>query len=956
MAKDKQYDRRNNGAGGAALSYSSRNRLEEANLPAYSKLPPQAPDLEEAILSAILIEKEAMTKVLDIISPESFYKPAHQAIYRSMRRLFERSQPIDLLMVMEDLRKHEELEVVGGAAYLAQLTSKVTSSANIEYHARIVTEKFIQRELIRTSTEIIKDAYEDSTDVLDLLDKAGNYVFEITERNMGKQVADMGMLANQLLDQLTMLREREDGMTGVPTGFLELDRLTSGLQRSDLIIVAARPAMGKTSFVLSMARNAAAEHGHGVAIFSLEMSAAQLAGRIFSQDAEVNGQKMRNGKFDDDEWGRLVNAMNTIGEAPIYIDDTPGINVFELRAKCRRLKLEKGISMVIIDYLQLMSGAGEANKGGNREQEVSAISRGLKGLAKELEVPVIALSQLSRAVETRGGDKRPQLSDLRESGCLTGDTLVTLADDGRRIPIRELVRGYPQGGFRVWATDERHRLVPARVSAAFCTGVKPTFRLRTALGKTIRATANHKFLTIDGWKRLDELNVGEHLATPRSVPATSPGVRNMSDAELALLGHLIGDGCTLPRHAIQYTTRERDLAERVAALSTEVFGWEVAPRIKEEGDSKRSRSWYQVYLASTRSHTRGVHSAVADWLTDLGCWGLRSYEKIVPAAVFASGKSQIAVFLRHLWATDGCIRMRGGKKPYPAIYYASSSRQLATDVQHLLLVQDIRARIKRVPQIGKGRDQYHVIVSGRSDLLTFCDNVGAVGTYKRAGLDDIQCFLDGREANNNRDVIPKQVWHTFVKPALGRENITTRQLQSDLEMSYCGTALYKSNLSRERALTVSQVTGCTDLADLAQSDIYWDTIVSIESAEEEEVFDLTVPGPHNFLANGIVVHNSIEQDADMVMFLYRPEYYKITEDEQGNSLVGVAEVIVGKNRHGEARDIRLRFDSDFARFSDLDDPDFDLLPSGAITGGQPQQPYGGGTLPSKMNTDDDIPF
>ncbi|MCP9237453.1 replicative DNA helicase [Lewinella sp. JB7] len=518
MAKDKKMERRNyNGNGSTAAAYSNRNRLEEANLPAYSKLPPQAPDLEEAILSAILIEREAMTKVLDIISADSFYKPAHQAIYRSMRRLFERSQPIDLLMVMEDLRKHEELEVIGGASYLAQLTSKVTSSANIEYHARIVTEKFIQRELIRTSTEVIRDAYEDSTDVLDLLDKAGNFVFEITERNMGKQVADMGTLANQLMDQLTMLREKEDGLTGIPTGFTELDRLTSGLQSSDLIIVAARPAMGKTSFVLSMARNAAAEYGHGVAIFSLEMSAAQLAGRIFSQDAEVNGQKMRNGKFDDGEWTRLVEAMNRIGEAPIYIDDTAGINVFELRAKCRRLKLEKGISMVIIDYLQLMSGTGEANKGGNREQEVSAISRALKGLAKELEVPVIALSQLSRAVETRGGDKRPQLSDLRESG-------------------------------------------------------------------------------------------------------------------------------------------------------------------------------------------------------------------------------------------------------------------------------------------------------------------------------------------------------------------------------------------------------------------------------------------------------SIEQDADMVMFLYRPEYYKITEDEQGNSLAGIAEIIVGKNRHGEAKDIRLRFDSDFARFSDLDDPDFDLLPSGAITGGQPQQPYGGGTLPSKMNTDDDIPF
>ena len=696
MASDKQQDRR---ANGTYSNYNNRSRLQEANLPAYSKLPPQAPDLEEAILSAILIEKEAMTKVLDILEADSFYKPAHQAIYRSMRRLFERSQPIDILMVMEDLKKAEELEVVGGAAYLAQLTSKVTSSANIEYHARIVTEKFIQRELIRTSTEIIKDAYEDSTDVLDLLDKAGNYVFEITERNMGKQVADMGSLANQLLEQLTMLREQEDGLTGVPTGFVELDRLTSGLQGSDLIIIAARPAMGKTSFVLSLARNAAVDYGRGVALFSLEMSAAQLAGRIFSQDAEVNGQKMRNGKFDDDEWARLVDAMNRIGEAPIYIDDTAGINVFELRAKCRRLKLEKDISMVIIDYLQLMSGAGESNKGMNREQEVSGISRALKGLAKELEVPVIALSQLSRAVETRGGDKRPQLSDLRESGCLTGDTLVTMADTGRRRPIKELVKEYPAGGFNVWSVDESHQLVKARASRAFSTGIKETYELQTALGRKIKATANHKFLTIHGWKRLDELTIGDHLALPRKINAHTAAVSKFSDEEF-----------------------------------------------------------------------------------------------------------------------------------------------------------------------------------------------------------------------------------------------------------------YKSNLSRERAIRVANVVNSPELLELAESHLYWDQLVSIKKSTTEEVFDLTVPGPHNFVANGIVVHNSIEQDADMVMFLYRPEYYGIEEDEQGNSLKGTATVIVGKNRHGEARDIRLAFQNDFAKFSDLDDPDFDLLPDGAIQS-NPQAPaYGSTTIASKMNTDEDIPF
>jgi replicative DNA helicase len=951
MAKDKKTSRRAVSSG--TNSWSNRSRLEQANLPEYSKLPPQAPDLEEAILSAILIEKEAMTKVLDIIEPESFYKPAHQAIYRSMRRLFERSQPIDLLMVMEDLKKAEELEMVGGAAYLAQLTSKVTSSANIEYHARIVTEKFIQRELIRTSTEIIKDAYEDSTDVLDLLDKAGNYVFEITERNMGKQVADMGSLANQLLEQLTMLREKEDGLTGIPTGFTELDRLTSGLQPSDLIIVAARPAMGKTSFVLSLARNAAADYGKGVAIFSLEMSSAQLAGRIFSQDAEVNGQKMRNGKFDDDEWARLVDAMNRIGEAPIYIDDTAGINVFELRAKCRRLKLEKGISMVIIDYLQLMSGAGESNKGMNREQEVSGISRSLKALAKELEVPVIALSQLSRAVETRGGDKRPQLSDLRESGCLTGDTLVTMADSGQRVPIKNLVKQYPNGGFNVWAVDEKYRLFKSEVSRAFSTGIKETYALKTSLGRTIRATANHKFLTVNGWKRLDELTIGDHLALPRAIPSNHNSNNSISKEELALLAHLIGDGCTLPRHSIQYTTRELDLAEEVVQLAQKIFPREIAPRIKFEGAKNGRNGWYQVYLSSTRKHTHGVRNAISKWLSELGVFGLRSHEKFIPEVVFGCNQNQVAHFLGHLWVTDGCIKLGGGKKPYPAIYYASSSPKLAEGVQALLRRIGISARLKRIPQ-SKGRDQFHVVISGKEDLERFATSIGTLGAYKTNSLNEITSYLSQRPSNTNRDIIPKDVWRSLVVPAMKENGITTREMQKGIGMSYCGTALYKTNLSRERAARVASVVHSDALQTLSESDVYWDQIVSIQKDKTEEVFDLTVPGPHNFVANGIVVHNSIEQDADMVMFLYRPEYYKILEDEQGNSLVGTAEVIVGKNRHGEAKDIRLRFESNFAKFSDLDDPDFDLLPDNTIQPGA--APYGGGTLPSKMNTDEDIPF
>ena len=399
---------------------SRRNRTEELSDFVFGKVPPQAIPLEEAVLGALMLDRDAMSNVLDILQPESFYLEAHKLVYKAILRLFERSKPVDLLTVSQELRQTGELEAAGGPAYIVSLTEKIASSANIEYHARIVAQKYIQRELISVSNKIIRDAYEDTTDVFDLLDTAEQGLFDIAEKNMSRSYETMGSLATKALKQLEELKNREDGLTGVPTGFTDIDRLTSGWQPSDLIILAARPGMGKTSFVLSLARNAAAEFQRGVAIFSLEMSALQLAQRIISMEAEVSSQKLRNGQLEDYEWQQLQSAIERISEAPIYIDDTPGINIFEIRAKCRRLKMQHDIQLVIIDYLQLMSG-GVENAKGNREQEVSAISRALKMLAKELNVPVIALSQLSRAVEVRGGSKRPQLSDLRESGSIEQD-------------------------------------------------------------------------------------------------------------------------------------------------------------------------------------------------------------------------------------------------------------------------------------------------------------------------------------------------------------------------------------------------------------------------------------------------------------------------------------------------------------------------------------------------------
>jgi replicative DNA helicase len=390
----------------------------------YGKVPPQAKDLEEAVLGAIMLEKGAFDTVVEILKPECFYVDAHQRIYRAMQGLANKSQPIDILTVVEELRMREELDIVGGPYYVTKLTNSVVSSANIEAHSRIILQKFIQRELIRISGEIISDAYEDSTDVFDLLDQAESKIYEVTSKNLRNNYETIDSVLVKTIQRIEDLRHKNEDITGVPSGFPSLDRVTYGWQSTDLIILAARPSVGKTAFALNLARNAALHPTKPtpVAVFSLEMSAGQLVQRILSAESEIWLEKISRGKMEEHEMKQLyARGIQRLAQAPIFIDDTAALNIFELRAKCRRLKNANNIGMIIIDYLQLMSGTGE-NRNSNREQEISNISRSLKGLAKELQVPIIALSQLSREVEKRkDGNKMPQLSDLRESGAIEQD-------------------------------------------------------------------------------------------------------------------------------------------------------------------------------------------------------------------------------------------------------------------------------------------------------------------------------------------------------------------------------------------------------------------------------------------------------------------------------------------------------------------------------------------------------
>ncbi|KUF39012.1 replicative DNA helicase [Myroides marinus] len=384
------------------------------------KLPPQALDLEEAVLGAMMIDKKGIDEVIDILQPDAFYKDAHKHIFEAIDQLFVSNQPIDLLTVSTQLRKNGKLEQVGGDYYLVSLTQKITSSAHIEFHSRIILQKFIQRSLIRISNEIIEDAYDETSDVFDLLDKAEARLYEVTQGNIKKSSETAQSLVAQAKKRIEEISTKE-GLSGLATGFHKLDELTSGWQPSDLIIIAARPGMGKTAFVLSMARNIAIGTGAGVAVFSLEMSSVQLITRLISSETGLSSEKLRTGKLETHEWEQLNVKVKDLERAPLYIDDTPSLSIFDLRAKARRLASQHGIKLIIIDYLQLMTAGGNSKGGGNREQEISTISRTLKALAKELDVPVIALSQLSRAVETRGASKRPLLSDLRESGAIEQD-------------------------------------------------------------------------------------------------------------------------------------------------------------------------------------------------------------------------------------------------------------------------------------------------------------------------------------------------------------------------------------------------------------------------------------------------------------------------------------------------------------------------------------------------------
>jgi replicative DNA helicase len=860
-------------------------------------LPPQNLEAEEYVLGAMMLSAQAIEVVSDVIDGGDFYRESHAKIYRAALDLFQHGHPVDAITVADKLDENGELEEIGGKERIREIATLVPATSNAGHHARIVREMATLRGLTVVGEGIQRLGWERPGETPELVDRAEQMVFDLAQHRIRGSFEHIEVLVRETFEQITKMYESGGQMTGTPTGFRDIDSMTSGLQPGNLIVVAGRPSMGKSAFALGMASNLALHHGIPVAVFTLEMSKVEVAQRLMCSEGRVELQRLRTGRLSNEDWPRLVKACDALTKAPIYVDDTRLTTMLEIRGKARRLKArEPNLGLIMIDYLQLMTSGSNAE---NRVQEVSQISRSLKVLAGDLEVPVLALSQLSRAVESRT-DKRPLLSDLRESGCLSGESRVYLPDEGVYRTMRELVG---TSGFRVLAVDtDTWKLEPRVVTNAFSTGVKPVYRLTTRRGQSIRATGNHKFLAFDGWRRLDDLAPGMRLAAPRTL--TGPNNSTMTADELALLGHLIGDGCTLPRHAIQYTSKDEDLAEHVAELATEVFGDAVNPRVTRE------RTWFQTYLPASRRLTHGVRNPIAAWLDELGAFGLRAPEKHVPARVFEQGSSGIATFLRHLWATDGCV-WPGRNGHYPAVRYGSSSERLTRDVQSLLLRLGISSTRSAVSMGARGLPMHNLSVVGKANLERFVSEVGGVGMRKRTACAELQAQLD-QLAERSRDTLPIAAWRTIVFPAMTRAGVRHRDLWASINVACSGSSVYTRGMSRGRASMVATAVRSEPLEALATSDVYWDEIVSVEPDGEEEVFDLTVDGLHNFVAEDICAHNSIEQDSDLVMFLYRDEYYNDQSEDQG-----LAEVILAKHRNGPIGTEKLAFLKRFAKFSDL---------------------------------------
>jgi len=874
------------------------NNFSQNILP--EKLPPQSIEAEQSLLGALMLDKNAIVKVADFLGARDFYKKIHQEVYQAMQEIFEKGEPIDVLSVSTRLKEKGKLEEIGGNAYLTELINSVPTATHVISYAKIVQRKRILRDLIGASHDIGLMGYQEEADVEELLDRAEKRIFSIAQHSLTQRFMPVKEGLEEAFERMELLSKHQKGTRGLPTGFRDLDYILSGLQKSDLIVLASRPTLGKSSMALDVARNIAINEKVPVGIFSLEMSKDQVIDRLIAAQSGVDLWRLRTGRLSadgpDNDYEKIQHALGSLSEAPIFIDDAASTNVLQMRAMARRLQAEGSLGLIIVDYLQLME---PRNPMANMVQQITEVSRSLKALARELNIPVLAISQLSRAVEQRS-PQIPRLADLRESGCLTGDTLITRADTGERIPIKELVG---KTNIPVHTLDEDWKLKETNISKVFSSGKKMVYALKTRSGFKIKASANHPFRKIDGWYRLDQLSPGDFISTPRKLSLTSPR-NDLSTEEIILLAHLLGDGCVVPNQPIHYTSGDPKNIQIVARSAKKLF--QINPRIV------RQKNWWHVYLPSPYHLTHRKHNPIVNWYRNLGIKPCRSWEKEIPQKIFSLEEKNLCFFLKHLWATDGNLSSKHlkGRKPSANIYYSTTSQKIAEGVKYLLLRIGIRSKISEVKKTSY-RLCYHIIIQGKENQLRFLQQVGSYG--KRGEIiPQLIKYLQDIKTNPNVDVIPKEVWQQI---SLIKENygLSWRDWAENYGMSYCGSTLFKHGISRTRMTRILNFMPALELKNLTESDVYWDEIISITPLQVEEVYDATVPETHNFVANDIILHNSLEQDSDVVLFIYREDRYRPDTTKKN-----IADIIIAKHRNGPVGKVELYFDERRVSFRNLE--------------------------------------
>ncbi len=1002
--------------------------------------PPQDLAAEQSVLGGMLLSKDAIADVLERLRPGDFYRPAHQNVYDAILDLYGRGEPADAVTVAAELDRRGLLRRIGGAPYVHTLISTVPTAANAGYYASIVAEKALLRRLVEAGTRVVQYGYAgaDGSDVAEVVDRAQAEIYEVTDRRLSEDFVALEDLLQPTMDEIDAIASNGGLARGVPTGFTELDEVTCGLHPGQMIIVAARPGVGKalaldtplptpagwttmgdvavgdellgadgqptevvaatevmlgrpcyevefsdgtiivadalhqwptgygirttaelrcgldtiaaagsigryagrrgaatlmapvlqidavrrlrsvpvrcvevskpahlylagrgmvpthnSTLGLDFMRSCSIKNRMASVIFSLEMSKSEIVMRLLSAEAKIKLADMRSGRMSDDDWTRLARRMSEISEAPLYIDDSPNLTMMEIRAKARRLRQKADLRLVVVDYLQLMT-SGKRHE--SRQVEVSEFSRHLKLLAKELEVPVIAISQLNRGPEQRT-DKKPMLSDLRESGCMTAATRILRADTGAEVTFGELMRT----GERplVWSLDERLRMVARPMSNVFSSGRKEVFRLRLASGREVEATGNHPFMKLDGWTPLQELAVGDRLAVPRSVPEPVDAKR-MAESEVILLAHMIGDGSCVKRQPIRYASvDEANLA--AVAVSAAYFG---VSAVRDDYPAARVTT---LRLPAPYRLTHGRHNPIAAWLDELGLFGLRSYEKFVPQQVFAMPTDQVALFLRHLWATDGSVRWES-VAAQAKLYYASTSRRLVDDVAHLLLRIGVQSRIARVSKSGY-RDCWHLTIDRAENQIRFLRNVGVHGA--RSGkVQEVLAELETRTGRPGADTVPSEVWEK-IGNALAKKGLTYGALRVAMESSFA-ISTRRFAPGRARLHDMAGMLKDAGIHAWAASDVFWDKVVEVTGLGEMDVYDGTVGGTHNFIANGVSAHNSLEQDADMVILLNRPDAFE-RDDPRG----GEADLILAKHRNGPTKTVTVAHQLHLSRFANM---------------------------------------